>query len=339
MSENESLELTEEEIKIASGEDQVEDVGDNLPPKDAEFEAQAEDQEGDPEEPSDDEPSDEESDQETDTDGDGDGGETEVADSWVTDNLKTLAASYGLSEGDLGSFSSEEDFRMAASLADKQIIAKKEVKREPEEKKEEATDGKLPWKLDRERFEKADFDEDTLAFVDAHNKLCEAHEGLTENMKTMQDRATQVEAESRVNAFHDLVDTMDEDLFGKSIDESGNVLNLSETLDKNRRELHETAEDLASNIERRGQELPPFPVLLQRAKTLAFGEQIADQQKQEKREAVTKQSRERRSAAGTTRKQTPTKKEYLDMAEEVADNPEIKKVWDELHDSSGNERR
>lgn len=254
--------------------------------------------------------------------------ETDENKSWISDDVRTLAKDFGLDDAKLGAFTDETEFRRAVMLADQALISK------PVEKKAEAPTGQqaetkvADIDLDPEKYKAAGYDEETIKLVEnakalkeqaaAQRAELEAIKRETAEFKEFvskqREKEEAAQRERDVDAWHGLVDHLDEKLFGKSHDAEGNVVQLDAALDGNRRKLHEAAKTLVDGIvrqaEARGVEpvLPTTQSLLQRAKYLAFGEQIAKAEREAAqtkiRNDIEKQSKTRRPVASSRQPRT-----------------------------------
>jgi len=259
---------------------------------------------------------------------------------WVTEDLKTLAKSYGVSEEELTGFGSESVFRHAAALYDRQLMSppKKETPSgEPERqvpKKEDELD------LDVEAYRESGFDEHSLNLVRYAKNLKTELDDL--KFEVAKSTAAEVERERQQGAwiFHSAVDQMDESRYGRLV-KDGVVRQLGTAEEKARQELFDMAETLRFVLETRAAEtgrpaeLPPTSVLLQRAEQLAFGEDIRKQERSRLRERAMDQSKRRRPVPGRGRTSAPPQKEESDPVKAIANHPAVKAFWDDAQAKNG----
>lgn len=264
------------------------------------------------------------------------GGGTEAADeSWVTDDLRSYAQSYGLGDDELKQFGSADEFKRAALIFDKQLVKPPEPKTEATETATpaEKAEAKRLAKLDLKKYEEGGYDEDTLEAVRKQNEAIDYVEQLENRIKeiepsveAMKQHFIEQDRIRQINAFHSAVDGLDQDLFGKSLDDSGRVAQLDKKHDDNRRKLYEAGETLVAGLVARaraaGQEpnLPPSNVLLQRALQLAFADELRAKATQKIQSDVKAQSQRRRPVSGNraVKAAAPDRKVGFDSPRDVA---------------------
>jgi hypothetical protein len=310
-------ELTPREIAIARGED-----------PDA-VKEEAKEAEGDTEEVVDQEPG---------KDAGADGGGKEA--SWVNDEVRETAKGYGLSDEDVQAFKDPETFRAACLLIDKQLV--KSIQDKPVESKEEKQDAKDLPLLDLKRYEEAEYDENTIALVKYANALREELDSIRGETKQLQAERADRERRHEIAAFHDAVDQLDAERYGRTIDERGRPVPLGKAHDETRRKLYEQAQTLAAGIVTRAQvlgkpvEMPPLSVLVRRAEQLAFGEEIRQEEKKKLLAKAAEQSKRRRPVGGARGTVTPrTRKENVDPIKEIVNSPELVAFWDRVQEENG----
>lgn len=259
-----------------------------------------------------------------------DGGGTDAPSEWVSDEVRELAASYGLSDDELEQFSSAEEFERAAALLDR--VQKPEPEEEPaeEESKDEPKDDDDILK----RFEAAEYDEDTLALVQYTKSLREKQDALERDLREVMERSRQEQERAQAIAFHEAVDALGDERLGSSVDSDGSPVELSPEADKLRREIHEAATTiLAGMAAKAGKDFKPpsMRVLVRRARSLAMADDLMEAGRREVREKVAAQSRKRR-AVGAPRKVAPPKPtdgpvSDDDQVAQLLNDPELAKFF------------
>lgn len=249
----------------------------------------------------------------------GDGGGTEAAepDTWVTDDVRELAESYGLGDADLAEFESEAEFRRSAAWLDREL-AKSVKPPAADEAPEPSKNEKPPVKeaaedqldLDLQKYVDGEYDDGVLNIVKFAKQLREEARALKAELaeiKPAVEHITQSQREEMrlqyVNAFHDMADGDDESLFGRSV-VNDKVAEIAAPHQENRRLVWEAMDTLATGLLARGQEIPPMKVLYQRAKQLALAEKLRSRESARRRDAIAAQSKKRRSGAGGARAQS-----------------------------------
>jgi hypothetical protein len=190
--------------------------------------------------------------------------EKPAEESWVKPEHLELAASYDLSEADLKAFGSHDEFKRFAHLSDRQTAALIEKARRAAAERaaqqqqkptkpdaatqaieNAAVSAKLA-KIDLEKLKKDGYDEEALAHFAKINEVIESREKdqqrieaaeqltvqLKQSMQEQERRAREQEQERRVNSFHDTVDSLGEEIFGKSVGPDGRALELPKEADE-----------------------------------------------------------------------------------------------------------
>lgn len=282
---------------------------------------------------------------------------------WYTDDHKALAQSYGLSDADLAKFTDEADFSKHATFYDRDlatIAAKKLLAQEGQQAagsqsppaadaSKSGQSGQKPPAptdddLDPQKYIDAGYDEETVKLV----KFAKAQKDQLAQLQTLvttiqAERQQAVETEraaAKNRAFHDFVDTLHADRYGKSKDDTGRPQGISEQQDTNRRKIFEAADILLMGIEERakatGQEpvLPPYAILIKRAEAMVFAEELAREQQEKLRKTMADQSRRRRPVA--TQRTVPAAKTGDSDVDEVTRLSNIMApTWETLAAESG----
>lgn len=254
------------------------------------------------------------------------GGKDAASPSWFSEDDKSLGESYGLTEDDLRGFASRDEFRKAARLLDKQFAkaakqppeaaAEKSAEKpgekageKPADTKAKPTEGKTAdeeLNLDPEEYEKAGYDNETVKLVKARKADFERIKALEARLARQEQIFQEQEAARSMAHFHQMVDGLDADRYGRAVDEQGRFSKLEQAHDENRRKLFEASDTIIAGIVARARERgeePVFPThkaLLQRAELLAFGDDIRQQERAKQQKEIAEQSKRRRPA-GTVR--------------------------------------
>jgi hypothetical protein len=268
----------------------------------------------------------------------------DVPESWIDDSTLELAKSYDLDEEALKSFSSAEEFRKAAVLFDRQLTKAKPERQEqtqPETKAETPAEKAERIALDLAKFTPEAYDEDTIQLVKFAKQLEDEGKAAREQLEKivpfiqrLQEERVVEEYKSRLSAFHDAVDELDNTLVGRSRDEQGRFLKIDQKHDEARRKIFDAADSLARGLQAKGRELPPMKVLVKRAAQMELGEELSKLEAVKRQQELEKQSKKRRPVATqrplagpTATRQKP--KTLNDEIAEIANSPELVKLWEE----------
>jgi hypothetical protein len=260
--------------------------------------------------------------------------------SWVTAEDRDYARDLDLSDEDLSSFASREEFVRAAKLADKQRVAslKKEIPAEKAVEQPVAKDDPLdPKKWD-------EYADDTKTLVQTLRDERAAREAMAKQLEAQQAQSLAVQQyfaqqahAAKLNSFHDVLDSLEPEFFGKSTDEKGKYKSLDAAHNGNREKVWKAKEELEAVYAHRGQQPPPEKVLIQRAKELALGDEIRKAEKAKLSKTLAAQSRQRRPVAGSKPIAAGVKKEdkrtyrtIEEQAAEIANLPQVAKAWTNL---------
>lgn len=258
------------------------------------------------------------------------------AKSWITDEHRQLATSYGFNDDDLKDLTSADEFRRATRLIDRQLTSSGQAFLAANQPNTQQTAtpqttqattqavanaqaaAKLA-KIDVGALKAKGYDDDTIALISNQNNVIDEVESLREERKQEREKFEQLNTSfsqwqqqqaqyaraAQVNAFHDAVDSLGDGRFGKTVSQEGRPVQLSPQEDALRRKLYETAETLAVGIVARAKavnaqpQLPPLPVLLRRAQQLAFGDDIRAEAQRDMANKLSEQSKKRRPVAST----------------------------------------
>lgn len=196
--------------------------------------------------------------------------------SWLTDEYKELASSYGMGDDEVQEFSSAAEFTRATRLLDKQLadFAMRQVQETAKTETApvapaQATEaqvanaekfGKLEH-LDLTKLKAAGYDEDSLQLFSKQNEAIDRHNALVEHLEKraaqekvfeerfgkleqgfqqFQEAIWQHENQRRLQTFHTSVDSLNDERFGKTVTEDGRPLQLTQAQNQARQKLLET---------------------------------------------------------------------------------------------------
>jgi len=277
--------------------------------------------------------------------------DSEAEKPWADATAVELARSYGLTEDDLKQFSGPEEFNRAALLFDRTLLSKGQAANAVPAKEDNSpaeaapppkSDSASPDGLvDPQKFIDAGYDETTVEMAKALRAQQEQTRKLQQYVEQSQAEQQAYSTQRVMETFHDYVDALDDPLFGKSLDEQNKPVAMQgKSEGANREKLYQTAYAIQDQLVRDAQlrgaapEIPPLPVLLRRARLVAFSDEIMKREKREYQERVAAQSKRRRPSAGRPKELSPAEKE-TDPAKALANDPAIVKLWNHLQEESG----
>jgi hypothetical protein len=266
---------------------------------------------------------------------------------WADGDAREFAASYGLSDADLGNFEDLDDLYEYGRKADMAITAgggdKASDSKSPSGQDGELPDGKKAASkgktsgvleklkpLDRQRYVDAKYGDEELSLVD----------GLNATIEILREDAERKQHEE----FNKVLDDIDPKLFGRAVVD-GKIGSLSDAYRNNRLKVHEAMERIASSIEesqkQQGKEvkIPPIPVLAKRAVGVLFGELKAPQSNTST-EAILERSRARRPVSSVGRKGASggtAGKSVVADPKSIASHPALQRYWKQTQRENGAE--
>lgn len=274
--------------------------------------------------------------------------EESVTEDWLTDGLRRLADSYGIGEDEARGFGSAEEFSRAMGLLDKYgLPATPEKSEEPPaetlEKRETKAEETPSPTIDVQKYKDAGYDDDTVALAEVASRLekdaaTRQRElaALQATVKELQggrekDAATrQQEAENQFfGTFHDILDTRDEQLYGRSLN-GEDVVDLSAKHGKNREDVYDAYRTIEAGLIAHGRKVPDMSVLIERAERLALTPQKAAKAEEKRQEKIAAQSKRRRPAG---RSPKPAATELAD--EDMGRHPVIQEKWKRMQEAVG----
>lgn len=242
------------------------------------------------------------------TEGDVSGTDAGASPAWLTEDIKAVAGTYGLSDVDLADLDSEDDFlRLARVLERRKPAAAGGEKKSNEpaaaaekpvavaEQKVEPSKADEAPAIDPQKYIDAGYDEETVALARAAASMQKQLQAIVPAVEMQRKSAEEAESRRIQGEFHQLADE-----FGRY----GKLEKLDRESDAKRQKLWEAAGAVASSILASGQKLPPMKTVLQRAEIVAFGDEIMAERRAELAKKVQSQSSRRRSVGRTTTRKT-----------------------------------
>lgn len=285
--------------------------------------------------------------------------EAAESDDWITDELKTRAASYGINESELADFESAADFDKAARridrfatklLSDPSPAEPAEPAKEPE--KDESDDDEYvdaprdkKGRINVEFFRRNDYNDETIALAETARAQADAMAELQGGLNSIRAAQAEVEQQRVWNAVHEAIDAIGSDeLFGKSIVD-GNAAPLKPELHKNRDAVYRVMHSMNESMKDAGQEPLSINDAARRAAIILYGEKIlsasgsssADAKKAQ-REKLVAQSKRVRPVAGSTSAKTSYKNAPPadpTSTEAILKSPEITSMLKRFREENG----
>jgi len=276
----------------------------------------------------------------------------EPAQTWLNDEYFAMADSYGLTLEDVQEMSGPEELmRMGKVLRQIPVAQQQDAlaagadTAEEEEEKEEGHPGFADGKINPKWFEDEGYDEVTVMIA---KQLLQTQEGLSDFRSTsapvMEGYAMEQQAKE-INAFHDSLDKLDGEFFGKSIDEDGSPITQLEPVSSGRRQkmleaVSYVASDLADRQRSQGRtpQLPGYDKLAEMAYPLAFPEESEKGHRAGREEKLVKQSSKRRRAGGTNGATSSNRVARSDGpwdASYLINDPDLTKKWNSYGETNG----
>ena len=278
-----------------------------------------------------------------------DSSEETTEDSWINDDMKDMAASYGLSDEELADFGSAEEFERFGKFLDRQVSRREaaasnktstedtstEETTDATETTEEAKSGKLPF--DIEKLEEEEYSDITLEMAKTINALTEQLGGVTPEIQKIVDQqnASRQEATRKVQDEFDsfLDETADNAIFGKRGDGKVNDVQMGarEEVWGVMAQLQQDAEERAEKAGRKAPE-PNIKTLATRAIQILHPENT----RKIDAEKVEKQSKTRRPVTTTTAtRKTEVRKDDDNDPESIANDPALLDYWNNAQRENG----
>lgn len=277
--------------------------------------------------------------------------DTKPADSWIDDGVKQLGAAFGMADEDLADFKSREEFDRAARVFARRALEAGKAPNQPatpEVKPESKTETEKPVdEFDPDAWKAEGYDEKTIKLVKSHREAMERLAKQEEAIAAIHQQAAEVDRNRYLNFFHTSVDSLEPELFGRSVDKDGRVTPLDAKANENRAKLWEAVHTIQAGIETRAAQsgkapvIPPFAELLNSAKQLVFANELRQMNESKRSNAIREQAKTRRPAAAhktapRTAKGQFTKQDQMtisDQARTLAEDPRLASLWEQLQES------
>jgi hypothetical protein len=264
---------------------------------------------------------------------------TDTRGKWRDDEeTKKLAAAYGLDEGSLQDFVSRAELERFARLQDKIMMGSGKAVSSgaeqfvPESKAAVPTEENPEVALDPKAWEEEGYDEKTVGLVRFINQQQEQYRQIQQYIAYQQ----QVQ---QINTFHDAVDSLNDERFGKSF-ANGRPQEIPTDKSSEREKLYNAAAELQAGIVARAQQLGkeptilPMPELIRRAYGVLYGAESA-------KKGILNQSKNRRPVA-STRANAPISAAPLpkdaspdEIAKRIANDPRVVKAYSQAQRVNG----
>lgn len=273
----------------------------------------------------------------------GDGGEDSVSEWYDDPELVEVAQSYEIGVDEIKEFGSRESLERAMRLIDKQLVSA--PAQTPPPRQQQSQNGKHgePEKDPVLDLNPDDYDEETAKLIRHQQhmaKRLQDQEQVIQQSRVLHQQLQQAQSsleQSRaLTQFHEVADTLDTELFGRTVDD-GKPAKLNKAQEVARQELWNAAEEVLAamyrNSQKRGVEfqLPSMPVLLKRAQNYAFSDHINKQQRTQFREKVAAQSKRRRPVPSRTRRSPAaagTEPARQDDVKKLLNDPDVAAFFD-----------
>lgn len=272
------------------------------------------------------------------------GADKEVQEEGVKDDA---AATASTGDGEKEEESDDDADKEAAEEA--KAESKSEAPAKEEKKQQEEAKGSEEIDLDPKKFQDAGYDEETIKIVNFARKLKDELGELKESVKQVRENESQREHQRLLDEFHEVCDTFEQDLFGRSLDESGDLKDLAKSETENRKKVYEQfvtlyndAAKKAVKEAKKNNSEPEFPnhrQFIKKAKEQVFAEELRKREKKALQDQVAEQSKKRRPVgSGIPHKAgTPAqgKDRDIDPIKRIANDPRILKFWKESQEANG----
>lgn len=218
------------------------------------------------------------------------------AESWVLDRDRRYAATLGLTEDALADFGSRDELEKFGRLMS--LAQKPEPKAEPEPQPESAEYVDKPFlpngDINVEWYRKHDYDEGQIALAEAKAKDAKKLAEISQQFESLQGYLAEQHRDRDLNDFHDALDNLDGEFFGKTIAE-GKAVVISEQLGRRRSDVFAQLDVAAESLARRLGHPPSMAQKVELAAQLAYGNEL--KAAAEKRSAAAKKGHLSRVAA------------------------------------------
>lgn len=281
------------------------------------------------------------------------GTDAQPASSWIDDTVKAKAKDYDLDEEDLKDFGTAEEFARATKILDKQKAkAVKPAEKKVELAKAEADPEEQDEDIDPAKY--AEYDEDVVKLAKVAKKSREQVKAqaaeqaeLKKAVQELMTRQQRADQQRVLVDFHDILESQDEDLFGRAVNKAGEPVELDAAKEDNRRKVYEQFVKLhneeIAEAQKAGREpkLPPMRKLIEKATEMALAKELVARERKRVQDEIAAQSKKRRPVSGSTTRNNPVpaKKpqanDTASLVSEIANDPQIAKFWEKAQEENG----
>lgn len=272
-----------------------------------------------------------------------DAGDPPADDKWVTAKDRILARFIGLTNEELDALGSREELNELATFHESLKGGKKGEQQEATEAAEpEYVDAPIlaDGTLNVEWFRKHDYDDGQIALAEANAKQAKANKEIVKQFESLQQTLAVEHRNRDINEFHDALDRIDGEFFGKTLNERGEAVQISDRLGARRSQVFAQLDVAAESLSRRLGHAPTMAQKVELASQLAWGTELRDlasrRSEAAKKAQLTKahnQSKKIRPV-GSARTAAP-KKEAPTTVEGVVSHPEFKALIAQFDEING----
>lgn len=269
---------------------------------------------------------------------------TEEPSGGVESDLRQVAASLGVDPSYADGFSSVADLQRAVALWDRQLVGRQQPQQVPPPQYQQPQSQlppnpqgspQPPAKLDLAKFKdfEPEVQEVVKAFIEQQQQFeqyRQQQDAAMQQMFAMQQHGWIQQQQQAIrqeeNAIHDALDSIGGDRFGKSLDDSGRTVYVSDEQAANRARVIQAYVSLKQIHAQEGRSVSPA-ALARRAATLVFSE---DDQKAQAQARIKEQSKQRLGKPGRQRAAEVGSKDY-----DPAKDTELLSIYRQMEKENG----
>lgn len=268
----------------------------------------------------------------------------EETESWITAKDRVLARFIGLTETELAGLSSRSE--LAELEAYHKSLAATPVKETEEEAEAEPEYVDKPFlangEINVEWFRKHDYDEGMIAVAEGQAKQAKANAAIAKALEEDRARMAHDHRARDLNEFHDALDRIDGEFFGKTLSERGETLTISEKLGERRSKVYAQLGLAAESLAIRYGHPPTMSQQVELAAQLAYEKELKDIASRRSEAArkgqltkLHKQSTRVRPASSPGKAMPKAKKSEPDTVESVMAHPEMQAMLAKFSEDNG----
>lgn len=199
--------------------------------------------------------------------------------SWIEGRDRHYAAALGLTAEELAEFESRAELERFGKM----LIARQSHATPSPEPKQEA---KAPEYIDQpilddgtlnvEWFRKHDYDEGQIALAQANLDQSKKFAEFQQQFESLQQISAEQQRERDLNDFHDSLDRLDGEWFGKTLNDRGEPVQISATLGERRQAVFAQLDVASESLTRKLGHPPTMSQRVQLAAQLAWGSELAE---------------------------------------------------------------